>query len=282
MDLANCGEKCLDSKPIAPKKEEEKKKIKQQTIENDMDENDNNIQIPNILTKQDFKKIVNEYIAHMENKNGKKNLKSDNPVKEIENKSDEETEEEEVNEEIYVKKPDLKSENKQKIDPEEIFTNKFYDKLDIKEDFCLQQCIMKESSESDYDEMSDNDNKKISQENDSITIENNIYKENKATPNLNIISEKREDMKKKKKNQEENSINEEKQSNLKCTEVFKKREKDETNEEKAERKARIKAFKQERKEKKQKFKEEFKYQHMKELKKSRPNHNIPHVSVYKL
>lgn len=279
VDIANCGEKCLDSKGIEQQKEKEKFEKKIPKNENYIDENENNIQIPNILTKQDFKKIVNEYIAHMENKNRIKPMHSGNPKKEIESTSNEESDEE--NEEIYVKKPDFKSDNNQKINAEDIFTNKVYEKLDLKEDFCMQQCIMKESSDSEYDDMS-NENEKITHDDfNSLTIENNIYKENKGNPNLNIISEKREDKTKKKKNKEEKA-NDEKKTNLKCIEVFQKREKGETNEEKAERKAKIKAFKQERKEKKLKFKEEFKYQHMKELKKSKPNHNIPHVSVYKL
>ena len=290
VDIANCGEKCLDSKKpieelLAHNKEEEE-------IMKQYDEEEKMPDIPEILTKQDFKRVMNEYIAHMEKKNEKNDLV--NPKKHPNKKAiQEEEEEDESSEEEagdYVKKVIIAPENVDKIKKEEIFTRKTYDKLDPKEDICLQNYLMKDSSESEDEEPRE----KSTQIDDSPTIEDISKVHSTIAPKLNIIKENNKIKENKKsrevKNEEielktndENNDDEQKDEQKdEVKEIFKKREKGETPEEKAERKAKIKAFKQDRKDKKQKFKEEFKYQHIKELKKSRPNHNITHVSVYKL
>lgn len=290
VDIANCGENCLDSKknmfetkPIS--KEKTKQKIPEdfEKTMKEMDDDENLPRIPEVLNKRDFKRIVDEYIHHMQKKHGTED-----------NESEEEEEEEEglgKDEGIYIKNPNLNSELKDKIKPEEIFTSsKFYEKLDFNEDISLQQYLNKESDSDEEIELP-----KKTKPNyvnlDTDTIENAVHNENPKAPVLNIIKENPKNPKKKKLTEEKEKENEdegvhneeendEKQKDLK--EIFKKRVKNETAEEKAERKANIKAFKQERKEKKHKFKEAFKNQHLNEIRKSKPNHNIPHVSVYKL
>ena len=289
VDIANCGEKCLDSK--VPMETMEKEEL--EAIEKELEDDDKLPEVPEILNKHDFKKIVNEYIAHMGKQNDKKaGIITKKPVSE----ETSEEENEDKDEGIYIKKPDLKPENMNKIDPEYMVTKRTYEKLDPKDDICLQQYLLKDSSEESSDE--EKNKKKID---DSPTIEDISGKVNGIQPKLHIIKEKNQQNTRKKerkekkeetndKKEEKNDKNDkndkkEEENNEKINEVpeiFKKREKGETAEEKAERKSKIKVFKQERKEKKQKFKEEFKHQHVTELKKNRPNHNISHVSVYKL
>lgn len=281
VDIANCGEKCLDSKvPLEQLELAQKKELEE--VEKELEDDEEELpDIPDMMTKDGFKKIVNEYIAHMEKKKGGKKVIE-------EEEEDEEQEEEEILESkqgMYIKRPDLKPENKDKLDPSFIVTKRTYDKLTPEEDICLQQYMNKESSDSD-DSDSD-DEKKVYD--DSPTIEENSRNNSGIAPKLNIIKEKRAENPKKKnkkeamkENEEENTEKEGKQAKKEVNEVFKKRGKGETAEEKAERKAQIKAFKKERKEKKQKFKEELKNQNAVELRKNRPNHNINHVSIYKL
>ena len=280
VDIANCGEKCLDSKvPLEQLEQVQKKNLEE--VEKELEDDEELPDIPDMMTKDGFKKIVNEYIAHMEKKKGGKKVIE-------EEEEDEEQEEEEFLESkqgMYIKRPDLKPENKDKLDPSFIVTKRTYDKLTPEEDICLQQYMNKESS--DTDDSDSDDEKKVYD--DSPTIEENSRNNSGIAPKLNIIKEKRPENPKRKnkkektkEKEEENTEKEEKEAKKEINEVFKKRGKGETAEEKAERKAQIKAFKKDRKEKKQKFKEELKNQNAVELRKNKPNHNINHVSIYKL
>ena len=149
VDIANDGEKCLDSKkPI----EELVAEKQQEDLLKEMEENEDKLpDIQGRMNKHDFNRIVHEYIAHMDKKNEKKaaeiNNKNPNkkPIKEVE----EEDEDEELNseQEDERKKPDIKPENMDKINKDELFTRKIYDKLAPTEDICLQQYLLKDSSD---------------------------------------------------------------------------------------------------------------------------------------
>lgn len=283
VDIANDGEKCLDSKKPIKDLVAEKQ---QEDLMKELEESEDKLpDIQGVINKHDFNRIVHEYIAHMEKKHEKKaetNNKnpSKKPLKELE-----EEEERESNPELEddIKRPDIKPEIMDKIDKDELFTRKMYEKLDPTEDICLQQYLMKDSSD-ELDTDQEPNTKKI--EINSPTIEDNSKNLSLPTPKLNIIKEKYGPRKQKKaKDAKSETTNAENDSNITKIEhkdIFKKREKEETQEEKTERKAKIKTFKNERKEKKKKFKEELKYQQSNELKKNKPNHNIAHVSVYKL
>jgi len=185
VDVANCGEKCLDTRrPI----EEILDQKKNNDFLKEFEEDDDKMpEMPEILNEKDFKRVMHEYIAHMEKKNEKKALNS----KKLQGKkeeSEEEEEEYEEEEEIldnYLKKPDLKPENVDKIKQEDMFTRKVYDKIDIKDDICLQAHMMKDSSEDEGEEIDNS----IIRHDDSPTIEETSKNESGIVPKLTIIKE---------------------------------------------------------------------------------------------
>ena len=214
VDVANCGEKCLDTKrPI----EEILDKKKNEDFLKDFEEEDKLPECPEILNEKDFKRVMHEYIAHMEKKEKKekKALNSKKTGKKAIDEEEEEEEEEEYEEEEeildnYLKKPDLKPENVDKIKVEDMFTRRVYDKIDIKDDVCLQAHMahmLKDSSDEEVEEKED-----TIRLDDEPTIEETSKNESGIAPKLNIIKETNlgknsKKMKRRKNNEEINETN---------------------------------------------------------------------------